>query len=202
VSDGRRILEELQVRGIASLDLDYEVVMAELAAGSSAMSVISPLRHQASFGYRFKPGEKQLMDDLTAIARAPLLALPWPDLPAVPLERLSADLERTTGRVLQLELRWDPYPDGGFWVCDLTLDNRRVGGCGIMADLDDAEAALAAVADRVCEGWLHEEIWGGWPLCPRHPSRPMWAQQNGDGLAVWQCEADRRDEIVIGRLGL
>jgi hypothetical protein len=202
MTDGRQILAELQASGLADTDLDYDEVMAELAAGRSAMTVIGRQRHQSSLFVRFKPGERQLVDDLTAIARAPFVALPWPTPPPVAFDRLSADLERTTGRRLQLALRWEQYPDVGYWVCDVTLDSRGVGSCGVETNVDNPEAYLVAVADRVCEQWLHEEVWGGWPMCARHPSRPMWAKLNSEGIATWECEKDVRDEVVIGRLGL
>jgi len=76
------------------------------------------------------------------------------------------------------------------------------GGLSFDDDECDAEATLAQFADKICEGWLHEEVWGGWPMCPRHPDRPMWAGVGRDRFATWQCEVDAADEVVIGQLGL
>jgi hypothetical protein len=61
-----------------------------------------------------------------------------------------------------------------------------------------SEHDLADLADRLVESYLAEEIWGGWPLCPAHPTRPMWPTIDTMGRAVWQCEADRAT-IEIGR---
>ena len=39
-------------------------------------------------------------------------------------------------------------------------------------------------------------------MCTRHPTRPMWASVNPAGLAVWQCEDEPSDQVIIGQLGL
>jgi hypothetical protein len=146
--------------------------------------------------------QQQLVDELEVIARAPYFPEhPLPP-PVVPWERLAADVLRTTGRQVDLTFRWEAYSNGGYWKCCISLDGEDRGGCNVNDDESRPDANLADLADRLCEGWLHEEIWGGWPLCPRHPTRPMWAVVNDAGLAAWRCEADATDEIEIGQLGL
>jgi hypothetical protein len=156
VDEGRRILGELQARGVADRNLDYDEVMAELAEGRHAMSVISSRRHEASFGWRFESGDRQLIDDLTAVARGPFLAMASPAAPAIPVGRLTADFERTTGKVLDLALRWEQYPTDGMWVCDVSIDRNNKGSCGVNVDDDDddPEGCLVTLADRLCEGWF------------------------------------------------
>ncbi|MDQ1418466.1 MAG: hypothetical protein QOJ52_428, partial [Acidimicrobiaceae bacterium] len=70
-------------------------------------------------------------------------------------------------------------------MCDLSLDGVAQGGCSFDWDVADPEASLVDLADRLCEGWLHEEGWGGWPMCPNHPTRPMWADVGEGGRAIW-----------------
>jgi hypothetical protein len=202
MDDGRQILAELQARGVADRDLDYDDVMAELAGGRHAMSVIGPHRRGAQFVVSLKVGERQLIDDLTAVARGPLWAMVWPAAPPIPFGRLTVDFERTTGRALKLGLRWEQYSDDGIWLCDISIDDKTLGSSGVGWDEDDPESCLVALADSACENWLHEAVWGGWPMCPHHPSRPMWATLNRDTLASWRCEADARHQVLIGQLGL
>ena len=98
-----------------------------------------------------------------------------------------------------LEWRWEQYPDEGSWICDYAVDGEADrGGIGTSWDDDDPEETLVRLADRLVEDSLSEVIWGGWPLCPRHPTRPMWPK-NSDGGASWICEADPADRIQIGR---
>jgi hypothetical protein len=59
---------------------------------------------------------------------------------------------------------------------------------------------LAGLADSLCEGWLDEEVWCGWLLCVRDPTRPM-GQENELGRAAWVSEADPADQVEIGQLG-
>jgi len=132
-----------------------------------------------------------------AIARAPYVNVPWPSPPEVGLVRLEVDFFTTTGRSLHLELRWENYPQGGSWLCAVTLDGKESGSVNVSGA--GPEERLAALADRICEQWLHEAVWGGWPLCTRHPSRPMWAKVDA-GMACWFCEADPADRARIGEL--
>ena len=109
---------------------------------------------------------------------------------------------RTTTRRLDLKLRWEQFPDGGYWVCDVVIDGRAHGSTGFGYSDDDSEQMLADLADSLCEGWLHGEVWGGWPLCVRHPTRPMWAKKNDLGRAAWTCEYVADDQVEIGQLGV
>ena len=81
----------------------------------------------------------------------------------------------------------------------MRLDRHYHGAMSWIWDSGDAECCFAELADRLVDGLLAEEIWGGWPLCPRHATRPMWARFNA-GRAVWVCEADQGDVVEIGRL--
>jgi hypothetical protein len=201
VTDGKRILAALQEAGVADAGLHYESVMAELANGAPPLlALLGP--GASPIGERVIAIEqRKLIDELLSIARGPWTAAAPPPEPTVPWARLAVDLAQSTGRTLALTFRWEAFPDHGYWVCDLALGGRRRGGCSFDGD-DDPEGGLANLADRLCEGWLHEEVWGGWPMCPKHPDRPMWAGLSEGGVAVWRCEADARDEIEIGQLGL
>jgi hypothetical protein len=86
-------------------------------------------------------------------------------------------------------------------ICPM-LDGHSLGSKGRSGIFDDPdpEKRLAIFADFLVESDLSEEVWGGWPLCPRHPNRPMWATVNDVGRAVWRCEADSTDEAEVGRL--
>ena len=76
----------------------------------------------------------------------------------------------------------------------------RAGRGALVVPGGDPEEHLAPIADRLCEGWLDEEIWRGWPMCSRHPSRPMWAKTDDTGIACWVCESDDADKVAIGQL--
>jgi hypothetical protein len=196
------ILAELRRSEWVDPDVGFDAMMAGLAQGQSAVSLIARDRRQASFFVRFSPGDAELLKELTAIARAPYLAMAWPDPPNVDLSRIIMDFERTTGRSLVLEWRWEQYPDEGFWICDYTVDGEADrGGIGASWDDDDPEETLVSLADRLVEDSLSEVVWGGWPLCVRHPTRPMWPKKNSEGAASWICEADPADQVEIGRLG-
>jgi hypothetical protein len=201
VSDGRAILAELQQAGVADPSLDYEAVMAELAAGAPPLLVLRPAAHGIAV-VRLTAVQSDQIAELPGIAREPYLLQEPPSPPVVPWHRLAGDLRRTTGRVLDASFRWEQFSDHGLWICDFTLDGGARGGFGFTDDERDPEGGLADFADKLCEGWLHEEVWGGWPMCPRHPDRPMWATVGRDDLAAWQCEADSSDEIAVGQLGL
>lgn len=104
---------------------------------------------------------------------------------------------------LSVAVHWDEHPHGGLWIADLSVDGSPVGATSFLWDDENPEVSLADLADRLCESFLHEEVWGGWPICPRHGSRPMWATVGDDGVAVWACEEDpERDRVRIGRLGV
>lgn len=202
MSDGREILAELQADGIADDSLEYDAVVQELAAGRFPMLVLSPRPHQSIGQVLLSMRQHRLIEELVAIAREPWTSQEPPPRPDVEWQRIAADLERTTGRTLVLDLRWNAYPDGGFWAADISVDGSRLGGVGFAWDASHSEECLADLADSLCEHSLHEEIWGGWPMCPRHPARPMWATTDGDGVAVWACEVEpERDRVRIGELG-
>lgn len=201
---GRQILAELQANGLAEPDLDYDEVMAALAKGLPPATVLQPSRRATGIHVEAFVGERARLvgrlDDLVAIARAPYLLAEPPEPPAVPWARIADDLERTTGRHLEIVFGWEQWSDHGYWAAAYFLDGARHGAFGLWPD-DDPERTLADLADKLCESCLHEEIWGGWPLCPAHPARPMWATVGEGGRAVWRCEADPSDEAVIGDLG-
>ena len=193
MDEAQRIREELRHSEWVDQDLDYETVMAELAGPQGALA-ISPTRRRFTSGLVvWSDRDGQLLRELTALARAPYVAMPWPEAPCVELERLASDFDRTTGRRMTLELRWENYPSGGYWICDIAIDGSPRGSTGVNGD---PEEALAAIADRLCEGWLHEEVWGGWPICPHHGTHPLDAGVNGS-VAMWCCP----QEGVIARIG-
>jgi hypothetical protein len=203
VPDGRSLLAELQADGLADRDLDYDAVIAELAQGAPPMFVLASRLSQSPVGSSvITSRQREVMDELVAIARAPFLAMTAPPEPNVSWGRLADDLARTAGRRLDVTLRWDQYPDGGDWICEFSLDGVGRGSCRVQWDGNDAEACLADLAGQLCEAWLHEDIWGGWPMCPVHATRPMWASVNEAGMAIWRCEAEASDEVIIGQLGL
>lgn len=199
---GQAILAELGRREWVDPDVGLGAVMAGLAEGQSAVSLIARDRQLGSFFVTFSSGDAELLKELTAIARVPYQAMAWPDPPNVDLRRIIMDFQRTTGRSLVLEWRWEQYPDEGFWVCDYAVEAEADrGGIGTSWDDDDPEETLVRLADRLVEDSLSEVIWGGWPLCPRHPTRPMWPK-NSDGVASWICEVDPADHTQIGQLGI
>jgi hypothetical protein len=201
MSDGRAILAELQAGGVADRGIDYDAVMANLASGFPFTWALRRRPRPEGVAY-LSARQQQLIDELVALARAPYFPEEPPSPPVVPWERVSADLRRTTGRLLDLTFRWEAYADHAFWMCSIFLDGADHGGCNVNDDEAGPEANLAELADRLCEHSLHEEIWGGWPLCPRHPTRPLWAVVNDAGIAVWRCEVSATDEVEIGQLGL
>lgn len=204
--DGRELLAELVAGGLAEPDLDYDQVMAELARGRPTIPVLRPsLKKRAGFHIHFSGPEDRrlldLVDELVAIARAPYLLPQPPDPPAVDWSRLARDLERTADRHLDLTFTWEQWSEDGYWMVGYSMDDAPGGAFMVRWDGLDAEQMLADLADRLCESHLHETIWGGWPICPNHPTRPMWATVNAAGRAVWRCEADTSDEVTIGDLG-
>jgi hypothetical protein len=116
------------------------------------------------------------------------------------LNRLQSDFHRTTGQDLDLRLGPPAVLDGPE-MCEVYIDGQLQDRLGV-PDIDDgSEETVARFADWLCEYSLHEVVWGGWPMCPRHPTRPMWAETDPDGRARWICEADPADRWVIGQLG-
>jgi hypothetical protein len=198
---GRSILAKLKQRPWVDPEVDFDTVMAGLAEGQPAARLIARARHDATFGVIFAPGDAALLDELIEIARAPYRAVAWPDPPDVQVSRIIADFERTTGRTLALAWRWEQYPDDGFWVCDYAVDGDADRGGFGAGWSDDPEEDLARLADQLVEQSLSEVIWGGWPLCHHHPTRPMWPKVNSEGVASWVCEVDPDDQVRIGHLG-
>lgn len=198
MDEAQRIWEELRRSDWVDKELDYEAVIAALAdhPHGGAWEISRKHRYSARGFLRLSGDDQQLLRELTAIARAPCLAMPWPETPTVELERLVADFERTTGRQIILQLRWDNYPSGGYWACDITIDDKARGSFGVNVNDADPEDTLATTADRLCEGWLHEEVWGGWPICSLHGTHPLDAQVH-QSVAVWYCPSSG----VIARIG-
>ena len=201
---GRDLLAELEGGGLADPGLDYDEVMAALARGLPPVSVLRPsLRGRGFFTNILSAEERRLwdlMDKLVAIARAPYLLPEAPDPPAVEWNRLADDLERTTGHRLDITFTWEQWSEDDYWMVGYLTDGSQRGAFMARWKALDGEHMLAELADRLCESHLHEEIWSGWPMCPNHPTRPMWATVNEDGQAVWQCEADPSDDVSLGHL--
>lgn len=203
MNDGRRILAELRSEGIADPSLDYDEVVSELAAGCLPLLVLSSRRNEGiDVVVGLSAREHELIDRLVVIALEPWTSREPPPTPDVGWGRIATDLHRTTGRTLVLTLRWKEYSDGGFWMADISIDGSPLGGTSFDWDEAHAEESLADLADRLCESFLHEEIWAGWPMCPNHPDRPMWATTDDGGVAIWACEAaPEHDRVPIGQLG-
>lgn len=107
--------------------------------------------------------------------------------------RIVDDVLATTGR--RLVLAPVRAPDG-WWDCDVILDEQVRGNLGQFFPQDE-EAFVVALADRLCESYLHEDIWGGWPICPDHDTHPLEALLDESGTAVWVCPIGR----PIARVG-
>ena len=105
MEEGRRILAELQQSDWVDQLLDYDTVISGLASGHGPLALARD--RPAVGGWRLSEHDSQLLAKLTAVARAPYEAAPWPEPPGVELERLVSDFDRTTGRRLGLQLRWD-----------------------------------------------------------------------------------------------
>ncbi len=107
-------------------------------------------------------------------------------------ERIADDLLATTGRRLSLDLRVSE----DWWDCDVFLDGQSKGSFGTVFS-GIGEAFVVHLADYLCESYLHEEIWGGWPICPDHGTHPLEPSLDDSGVAVWKCPVGR----VIARVG-
>jgi hypothetical protein len=117
--------------------------------------------------------------------------------------RLADDLRDSTGRVL--EITFDPVPDlegSRGWEVAVAVDGSPAGEGSWYTLSDDPEGRLVSLSDYIQDMYLNEEVWGGWPLCPRHPTRPIWPVVGSDARAKWRCEASPQDEAEIGRLGV
>jgi hypothetical protein len=183
-------------------DVDYDTVISELANGTPPMLVLGRFHAPGIGTMVISTRQEQLLEELVAVARAPFSQSEPSPSPAVPWRRLAEDLKRTAGRALDLAFHWEGYASGGYWMCDLSLDGVARGGCSFDWDEADPEVTLVDLSDRLCEGWLHEEVWGRWPMFRNHPTRPMWADMGEDGHAIWACESDPADAIEIGQLGV
>ena len=201
MEEGEELLVELRRSGWVDPAVDWETLRAGLAEGRSAGQILARDRDNATLFVQYEPDDLRLLGEMTAIARRPYVDADWPALPEVDIDRISADFARTTGRDLHLELRWEQFPGRGYWVCVVSIDGRNAGSIGIARADQDPEQLLVDLADGLCERYLHEEVWGGWPRCARHPSRPMWAGKDDRGRAAWICEAVAADQAEIGLLG-
>jgi hypothetical protein len=107
--------------------------------------------------------------------------------------RLRDDLARTTGRTLRLA-ESDSEPG----ALEVHLDGVLYGWFGHQFSADP-EAALAELAAHLCEFALDEEIWGGWPICPRHHTHPLSAATTDVArVAWWHCP---KDGVSVARIG-
>ena len=113
--------------------------MVGLASGHGPIVIA---RHRPDVGgMRLSERDGRLLAELTALARAPYETTPWPEPPAIELGRLVSDFDRTTGRRLELQLRWENGPGGGIWLCDITVDGKMRGASGgVFADPEEALA--------------------------------------------------------------
>jgi hypothetical protein len=109
---------------------------------------------------------------------------------------IATDLSRTTGFVLDLRDSLDRDHPRGF--IEVRIDNGLCGGFTFWWDPDEPGAAVAQLADRLCEFTLHETVWGGWPICPLHRTHPLEPGVR-DGLAMWVCP-ERQFMTRIGDL--
>jgi hypothetical protein len=101
----------------------------------------------------------------------------------VPWHRIADDLRRTAGKELTLQFSRE---DDGWWDVYIDIDQERNGSFGRNFS-DHPEEFLADLADYLCDSYLHVEVWGGWPLCPRHTAHPLNAELADSGVAVWRC---------------
>jgi hypothetical protein len=115
------------------------------------------------------------------------------DIVDKPWERIVDDVFATTGHRLVLEL--NPAPDY-WWDCDVIFDGIVQGTTGFTLPVNE-EAFVVELADQLCEGYLHEEIWGGWPICPDHGTHPLEPSLDQSGNAVWLCPIGR----AVARIG-
>jgi hypothetical protein len=110
-------------------------------------------------------------------------------------ERIGADLLRTVGHSLQIRLS----DNDDFGELLIYFDGALDAGVGWPMGAT-IEESVADIADRLQECTLHEEVWGGWPICGRphhtHPLVPVVRAAH----AVWLCPADDETIAPIGEL--
>ena len=195
------ILAELKRRGSVDPEVGFDAVIAGLAEGQPAVSPVARDRHKAQSFVRFSAGDAELLKELTAIRG--LRTWPWTG----PTRRMSIRVGSSRTSSGRQESAWylsgagTSIPTEGFWICDYSVDGEADrGSIGDAWTDDDPEGNLVRLADRLVEESLSEVIWGGWPLYPRHPTRPMWPMISA-GVASWVCEADSADHVQIGHLG-
>lgn len=110
-----------------------------------------------------------------------------------PWSRIVDDVFATTGRLLVLQPVAAP---DGWWDCDVVLDGVSRGKFGQFFPQEE-EPFVATLADRLCDSYLHDDIWGGWPICPDHGTHPLEPLLDECGQAVWKCPIGR----VVARIG-
>jgi hypothetical protein len=107
--------------------------------------------------------------------------------------RIADDLLITTGQRLVLDLR--PGADH-WWDCDVFLDDKPKGSFGTYFP-EVGEGFVVQLTDYLCGSFLHEEVWGGWPICPDHRTHPLVPSLDDSGMAVWKCP----EGPTIARIG-
>jgi hypothetical protein len=100
------------------------------------------------------------------------------------LERISDDFRATTGRGLALAFESDAEWGGA--EIQVVIEDRYVGAVGRSFSADE-ERFVSEAADVLREHWLDEEVWGGWPICPRHGGHPLDPALDPAGVATWLC---------------
>jgi hypothetical protein len=190
----------------ANPEADFDDVMSKLAIDHWVDLLLVSPEWIARSPYRpphspIPPGDRYMIDELRALARAPWEAAPWPDPPNVNLDRLSADYERTTGRRVDFSWRYELYPYGGFWSVDVSVNGEVVGGTGRELS-GDPETDLVALTDALQSEHLGEEFEGDWPRCQHHPYIVMLPEVNQNSVACWVCQVDSSHQMKIGALGV
>jgi hypothetical protein len=211
MSDGeaRRVWNQLLREPWVDPKADFDTVMARLAGNDSVMALIA--RDEQFIDGRdttagafhselvvIPAGGHRLVEELHDIARAPYVAMPWPDPPGIPTERLVADWESTTGRTVEFDWRWEPRPDGASWWCEIRIDGSVCGGIGDDWSADPEEA-LVEFADRACDEHLSETVEEWWPLCASH-GRVLRPRIGYAGTACWACPVEPPHDVEIGQL--
>ena len=110
-----------------------------------------------------------------------------------PLTRIEDDVRSTTGR--ELELLPDSLP--GWVEVFVFLDGKPLGTVG-QSFSEEPEEFIVEVIDRITEVFLHEAIWGGWPICPDHKTHPLEPRIDHERSAAWFCPHGRR----VARVGV
>ena len=181
--------------------------LVQIASEVLATDITSPAAAELACKY----------SDITIAEAEPLFRrlldeIGWPHLSdPVDSGRLGEDVARTERKQLYLgflalghgDLEGDAVRSDGdalVWDCTVLVDKKLLGSFHFTSDDSNREASLAELCDYLCEGFLHEEFWGGWPMCPRHSLHPLWATvHDTTGRATWACPtADVQFEV--GRL--